>query len=82
MAAHAWLQFAVAPSHQRVGIGTRLLCHAESWARENGYSELALDTAEPADHLVALYRRRGYEHVGFVHWNGKLYRSVVMSKRL
>jgi GNAT superfamily N-acetyltransferase len=75
-------QFAVAPSLQRRGIGSRLLQRAESWAKERGYSELALDTAEPARHLIELYERRGYEHVGFVHWDGKRYRSVVMSKRL
>ena len=75
-------QFAVAPSHQSRGIGSRLLARAESWAVSNGYSELALDTAEGAQHLVELYRRRGYEHVGFVHWEGKRYRSVLMAKRL
>jgi GNAT superfamily N-acetyltransferase len=75
-------QLAVAPSHQRRGIGSRLLTFAESWARSNGYSELALDTAEPAHHLVALYSSRGYRHVGVVQWNGKRYRSVIMAKKL
>ncbi len=75
-------QFAVAPSQQRNGIGSRLLSHAESWAAANGYAELALDTAQPAHHLVALYRRRGYEHVGFVQWKGKRYRSVLLAKKL
>ena len=75
-------QFAVAPMHQRAGIGSRLLNHAESWAHANGYSELVVDTAEPADHLVALYHRRGYEHVGFIEREGKRYRSVLLAKRL
>lgn len=75
-------QLGVLPSHQRKGVGSRLLEHAESWARANGYSELALDTAEPAQDLVALYQRRGYEHVGSSQGRGKAYRSVFMSKRL
>jgi GNAT superfamily N-acetyltransferase len=75
-------QLAVAPTYQRKGIGSRLLGRAESWAVTQGYSELVLDTAEPAQHLVALYGRLGYEHVGFVQWEGKEYRSVLMAKRL
>jgi len=75
-------QLAVSPSHQRKGIGSLLLKRAESWALANGYSELVLDTAEPAQHLRALYQRRGYEHVGFVQWEEKRYRSVLMSKNL
>ena len=75
-------QFAVAPQHQGKGIGSRLLAHAESWARDNGYAELALDTAEPAQHLIALYSRRGYKWVGSVQWEGKRYQSVLMAKTL
>jgi GNAT superfamily N-acetyltransferase len=75
-------QFAVAPSHQKRGIGSRLLEKAESWASANGYAELVLDTAEPARHLVALYERKGYRQVGFVQWEGKRYRSVLMAKSL
>jgi len=75
-------QFAVDPQHQRNGIGSRLLDHAESWARGNGYAELAIDTAEPAHHLIELYSRRGYKCVGWVQWEGKRYRSVLMAKTL
>lgn len=75
-------QFAVAPDFQGMGLGAALLEAAESWAAHNGYAEIAIDTAEPAHHLVDLYSRRGYLHVGFVQWHGKTYRSVVMSKAL
>ena len=75
-------QFAVDPQLQGGGVGRRLMAHAERWARENGFSELALDTAEPATHLVAFYARLGYREVGHVQWDGKVYRSVVMSKPL
>jgi len=75
-------QFAVHPEHQGVGIGRMLLERAERWAREAGFAELAMDTAEQATHLVELYTRAGYRHVGWVQWPGKVYRSVVLSKSL
>jgi GNAT superfamily N-acetyltransferase len=75
-------QLAVEPSLQGKGIGRALIAACESWARESGFAELALDTAEPATHLVALYARLGFAQVDTVQWPGKCYRSVVMSKRL
>jgi GNAT superfamily N-acetyltransferase len=75
-------QFAVHPEHQGSGIGRMLLQRAEQWARELGFVELAMDTAEQATHLVELYTRLGYRHVGWVQWPGKVYRSVVLSKLL
>lgn len=75
-------QFAVAPEHQSRGLGTRLLEHAESWVRNHLYTEIAIDTAEPAKHLVSFYERRGYRHIGWAQWEGKRYRSVIMSKDL
>jgi GNAT superfamily N-acetyltransferase len=75
-------QFAVDPTHQGQGVGKSLIEACETWARQEGYVELALDTAEPATHLVALYAKQGYRHVGMVQWSGKVYRSVIMSKAL
>lgn len=75
-------QFAVDPARQGAGIGRMLLQYAEQWAKRSGFSELALDTAEQATHLIELYARLGYHPVGWVQWPGKVYRSVVLSKRL
>ena len=75
-------QFAVDPDVQSKGIGRALLRNCEEWAKRSGYQELAMDTAEPAAHLVELYASLGYEQVGFVQWPGKVYRSVVLSKSL
>lgn len=75
-------QFAVDPAHQGEGIGRMLLQRAEQWAQESGFAELAMDTAEQATHLIELYTRLGYRHVGWVQWPGKVYRSVVLAKRL
>lgn len=75
-------QFAVDPAEQRQGIGSRLLEMVEQRARENEATEIALDTAEMADALIAYYRSRGYLPVGSVRWKEVNYRSVVMSKTL
>lgn len=75
-------QFAVDPSFQRRGIGTALMDWAELWAKQEHFSELAVDTAEPAEHLVAFYRRRGYRFIEFAQWAGKRYRTVILSKSL
>lgn len=75
-------QFAVHPQHQGVGVGRRLVEECEAWARERGYRRMALDTAEPAHELRALYARLGYAEVGRVQWPGKNYLSVGMVKAL
>jgi hypothetical protein len=43
---------------------------------------MAVDTAEPAIHLVAWYARLGYQAIETVQWKSKKYRSVIMSKTL
>jgi len=75
-------QFAVDPAYQGRGIGSRLLDLCERRAVETGADELALDTAEPAGHLIELYQRRGFRAVDCAQWPDTNYRSVIMSKRL
>jgi uncharacterized damage-inducible protein DinB/GNAT superfamily N-acetyltransferase len=75
-------QFAVAPAHQRRGVGRRLVAACEQWARDGGFKHMALDTAVPAVDLRNLYKRMGYADVGQVQWQGKTYRSVIMQKAL
>lgn len=75
-------QFAVDPDLQGKGIGRKLLDHAEEWAAQRGFKELAIDTAEEVTYLIGFYSRLGYRHVGWVQWPGKVYRSVVLSKTL
>jgi GNAT superfamily N-acetyltransferase len=75
-------QIAVHPEAQGRGIGSALLSTCSSWARQQGYERLALDTAVPAIHLVALYKRLGFEEVAHVQWSGKVYQSVVLSRQL
>jgi GNAT superfamily N-acetyltransferase len=75
-------QFAVSPDHQGHGVGSSLMAEVERRSEKAGGLELALDTAEPAGHLVDYYARRGYRVVDHAQWDGKTYRSVIMSKRL
>lgn len=75
-------QFAVLPEKQRSGLGTKLMRHAERRALETGAREIALDTAEGATHLVDWYDRMGYRPVGIEQWEGKVYRSLILSKAL
>ena len=75
-------QFAVEPAVQGQGIGRALLEKAEAQARALGARALALDTALPAEHLVAFYKRHGFAEVAQAQWDGKHYRSTVMVKPL
>jgi len=75
-------QFAVDPGLQKQGIGRRLVSACEDWARARNYRRVALNTAEPAVELRALYRRLGFVEVAHVQWEGRTYRSVIMEKAL
>lgn len=75
-------QFAVEPSFQRRGWGSQMIEHLEARAAARGWSELSIDTSEGAKHLIGLYERRGYRHVGYAQWSHTNYRSVLLSKRL
>jgi GNAT superfamily N-acetyltransferase len=75
-------QFAVRPSLQRRGIGSRLYKHVEAFARSLGVGELALDTAEGALHLRRWYERLGFRFVQFISWDETNYQSVILSKSL
>lgn len=75
-------QLGVEPDFRGKGIGLQLIRCCQAWARDQGYEELALDTAKQATPLVKLYTRLGFKPVGQVQWPGKNYESVVLSKSL
>lgn len=75
-------QLGVEPEFRGKGVATRLMEHAENFARSRGVSEIALDTAEPAHQLIAWYRKLGYRFVEYTDWAVTNYRSVVLSKTL
>lgn len=73
-------QLAVDPAFQGQSIGKALLQVAAMWAREQGLSELALDTPMRASHLIDYYLARGFRIVETLQAAGRDYRSVVMAK--
>jgi GNAT superfamily N-acetyltransferase len=75
-------QFAVSRAFQKHGLGSKLLTAAEQLARKDRATELALDTAENARNLIAWYMIRAYRFIEYAQWDGKSYRSVIMSKIL
>ena len=76
-------QFAVDPPFQRRGVGRAMMDLVERRASELGAAELALDTAENAAGLIAMYTARGYRFIEHVDWRPDTnYRSVVLSLKL
>ena len=75
-------QFGVRPERQGRGIGTCLLGETETLGISRGATELALDTSDGADHLIAWYERKGFRFIEHAQRKGKKYRSVIMSKKL
>ena len=76
-------QFAVAPALKGSGLGKSLHDAAMAHALLHGGATMALDTAAPAEGLIAMYRAWGYEPAGEVDWRPHTnYRSVIMRKTL
>lgn len=75
-------QFAVEPDLQGRGIGATLMAKAEERAAQTGARELALSTPEPAQWLVEMYQRHGYQIVERVQWKETNYLSAIMSKAI
>jgi GNAT superfamily N-acetyltransferase len=75
-------KFAVESEYQCKGIGGMLMDYIEKYVKEKGIKELALDTAEQAQHLIDYYSKRGYQPAGYHKWSMTNYRSIIMSKKL
>lgn len=75
-------KFAVEPSLQSSGLGSKLMDFVESHALSDGKKQIVLDTSEKADHLINYYEKRGYEYVHHWQWPDVNYRSVIMRKKL
>ncbi len=75
-------QLCVEPEWQGRGIGGRLVDLVEARARRMGVAWIACDTAEHAHHLIARYRRRGYQQVDEADWDMTNYVSVILALEL
>ena len=73
-------QLGVDPQFQGTGVGSALLDLACRWAHDHGYEQLALDTPEPAGHLIDYYDRLGFRVVETLQFSGRPYRSMVFAK--
>jgi ribosomal protein S18 acetylase RimI-like enzyme len=71
---------AVDPSHQRRGLGRRLMAFAEEQARNLGLAEMRLYTNVKMVENRALYARLGYEEIEEVEIEGR--HGILMAKRL
>lgn len=79
---YIFAQFGVEPSAQSAGIGSLLIDTAAAHARSANARELACDTAIPASHLVAYYRKRGFRSIEEYRWPHATYASIILSKTL
>ncbi len=75
-------QFTVDPDYRGKGIGSLLIKFGEETARNAGATEMSLDTAIPALHLIRYYEKHGYTIVEEVQWQDTNYPSVIMAKTL
>ncbi len=76
-------QFAVDPGMKGKGIGRQLHDFALAHAYAHGCRRMALDTAAPAEALIATYTSWGYTVIGTCDWRPFTnYPSVVMAKNL
>jgi GNAT superfamily N-acetyltransferase len=60
-------KMAVAPTHQRRGIGELLGCACRAWAAANGVRSVFLETNSGLDGALRLYERLGFRHAPWPH---------------
>lgn len=75
-------QVAIPRSIRGHGIAADPRRRGRIWAASQGASSIGTDTAIPAVHLVQLFSSWGFEQVEEIHWPGKTYESLVMTRPL
>jgi len=76
-------QFCITPDTKGQGYGKQLHAYALDYARRAGARVMALDTAQPATALIAMYESWGYRVVGECDWRPLTnYTSVLMARDL
>lgn len=77
------LAIAVTPKYQRKGIGSALLNHVESLARQLGLSRLLLHTAKDNDAAHLFFQKAGFKVIGTQErFYPKGQPALTMSKRI
>ncbi|MDI5986581.1 GNAT family N-acetyltransferase [Halomonas sp. M4R5S39] len=83
--AHELMNIAVAPAHQRKGIGVKLLNHAITMAREVGAQRLELSTGT-FGYQLAFYQRAGFRVIAverdhfLTHYDAPIYENGIQHK--
>lgn len=76
-------QFCISPQAKGRGYGKQLHAYVTEFARQAGAQVLALDTAQPAAALIAMYESWGYQVVGECDWRPLTnYTSALMARSL
>lgn len=57
-------RIAVFPSWQKKGVGKLLIEFAEHFAKENNFKSIRIDVASSSEHLIKLYKQKGYDLTG------------------
>ena len=57
--AYVFLLF-VEKAHRRQGLGSALMTHAHTWAKQQGYSQMSLQVFEQNTSAIQLYQKLGY----------------------
>jgi GNAT superfamily N-acetyltransferase len=78
----SFYQFCVDPELRGQGLGRFLIQFVERRAVQLGATEMAIDTAERAHHLISMYKRYGYQPVDRLKWEATNYDSIVLAKSL
>lgn len=61
-------RLAIHPKHQKKGFAQKLMSFAETFAKENGYTSIRLDTFSQNKGNQKFYELRGYERLGNINF--------------
>ena len=75
-------RFAVLPSIQKGGIGSKLMNFAENYGKENGYQSIRLDAYAGNARTLRFYHKRAYKKVGEVNFAYRTLHFDCLEKKL
>jgi ribosomal protein S18 acetylase RimI-like enzyme len=80
------LGMGVERGHRKLGLGRRLIAHAEQWATEAGFAWIDLQVLSANTPAIKLYQRAGFQQTGEIEdmfrIDGLAFSYTGMSKRL
>lgn len=73
-------RYFVLPSHQRQGLGNKLMTHAISFAKSSGLRKIRLDTMKKSTAALAVFRKHGFHDIP--KYNDNNIAEIFMEKSL